>query len=144
MTLAESINAGTLSSLMDPSELRPGFWNLVTTNLIVSGVSDLLGQLVVGYLADQKGRHYAMNVNASSVFMASIFTLFGLFSNDKWAILAAVAAPLLKWFGGGAHTSAFLTLVLLRSQANIGVRSAYYCATGAVIVLAQSLGSWHL
>ncbi|KAK2591805.1 hypothetical protein QQS21_010506 [Conoideocrella luteorostrata] len=120
---------------------RPGFWNMGTAGILLSGLSDLTGQFLLGYLVDLRGRSHAMNINISSIFLASVFTLFSLFT-DKWPVLAAIVAPLLKCFGGGSHASAFLALTLLRSEQDISLRSAYYYGTGAVAVLAQCLASF--
>jgi hypothetical protein len=45
-----------------------------------------------------------------------------VFSLQKWRASATIVAPLLRLFGGGAHASAFLALVLLHGRDGNGAR----------------------
>ncbi|KAH7156607.1 hypothetical protein EDB81DRAFT_395856 [Dactylonectria macrodidyma] len=104
----------------------------------------------------------AMLINISSILIASLFTVLSCMSilpclhsrllkaavlfPNKWPILAAVVAPLLKHLGGGAHASAFLPLDVLYSQPNIRLRFVHAsssCPRCWILMVLQSHAFLH-
>ncbi|KAF5546224.1 ent-kaurene oxidase [Fusarium napiforme] len=140
MTLADSITDSLLPALADDAHTQSGHWNLGTAALVLKGVSDIVGQFVIGYVLNIRSKHHAMNLNATSILVASLVTLLSLCYEQQWPILVAVVGPLVRCIGGGSHASAFLILSILHDQAPTHYRFASYYCTGAVSVVAQSLG----
>lgn len=140
MTLADSITDNLLPALADDAHTQSGHWNLGTAALLLKGVSDIIGQFVIGYALNTRSKHHAMNLNATSILVASLVTLLSLCHEQQWPILVAVVGPLVRCIGGGSHASAFLILAILHDQAPTHYRFASYYCTGAVSVVAQSLG----
>ncbi|KAF5635034.1 hypothetical protein F52700_5582 [Fusarium sp. NRRL 52700] len=140
MTLGDSITDNLLPALADDAHTQSGHWNLGTAALVLKGVSDIIGQFVIGYVLSTKSKHHAMNLNATSILVASLVTLLSLCYEQKWPILIAVVGPLVRCIGGGSHASAFLILAVLHDQAPVQYRFASYYCTGAVSVVAQSFG----
>ncbi|KAF4445051.1 hypothetical protein FACUT_253 [Fusarium acutatum] len=140
MTLGDSITDSLLPALADDAHTQSGRWNLGTAALLLRGVSDIIGQLVIGYFLKTKSKHHAMNLNTTSILFASLVTLLSLCYEQQWPILIAIVGPLVRCIGGGSHASAFLILAILHDQAPTHYRFATYYCTGAVSVVAQSLG----
>ncbi|KAL5585222.1 hypothetical protein FOVSG1_014611 [Fusarium oxysporum f. sp. vasinfectum] len=111
MTLADSVTDSLLPT-------RSGRWNLATAALILKGVSDIIGQSVIGYFLNTKSRHHAMNINTTSILVASLVTLLSLFYEQQWPVLVAIVG-------------------LLNPPHH---RFTIYYWTGATSVLAQALG----
>ncbi|KAG7424214.1 hypothetical protein Forpi1262_v014755 [Fusarium oxysporum f. sp. raphani] len=118
MTLADSVTDSLLPALADDAHTRSGRWNLATAALILKGVSDIIGQFVIGYFLNTKSRHHAMNINTTSILVASLVTLLSLFYEQQWPVLVAIVGPL-----NPPHH-----------------RFTSYYWTGATSVLAQALG----
>ncbi|KAF4502919.1 hypothetical protein FAGAP_825 [Fusarium agapanthi] len=140
MTLGDSITDSLLPALADDTHSQSGRWNLGTMALVLKGVSDIIGQFVIGYLVNTRSKHHAMNLNATSILVASLVTLLSLCYEQQWPILVALVGLLVRCIGGGSHASAFLILAILRDQAPLQYRFASYYLTGAVLVAAQSFG----
>ncbi|KAF5724463.1 hypothetical protein FMUND_760 [Fusarium mundagurra] len=140
MTLADSITDSLLPALADDAHTQSGHWNLGTAALVLKGVSDIIGQFVLGYLLNTRSKHHAMNLNATSILVASLVTLLSLCYEQQWPILVAIVGPLVRCIGGGSHASAFLILAILHDQAPTHHRFASYYCTGAISVVSQSLG----
>ncbi|KAF5682856.1 hypothetical protein FCIRC_4713 [Fusarium circinatum] len=117
MTLGDSITDSLLPALADDAHTQSGHWNLGTAALVLKGVSDIIGQFMIGYLLNTKSKHHAMNLNATSILVASFVTLLSLCYEQQWPILVAVVGPLAPQY-----------------------RFASYYYTGAVSVVAQALG----
>ncbi|KAG5778551.1 hypothetical protein H9Q73_007798 [Fusarium xylarioides] len=75
MTLSDSITDSLLPALADDAHTQSGHWNLGTAALVLKGVSDIIGQFVIGYILNTKSKHHAMNLNATSILVASLVTL---------------------------------------------------------------------
>ncbi|KAK7588876.1 hypothetical protein V3481_007889 [Fusarium oxysporum f. sp. vasinfectum] len=118
MTFADSVTDSLLPALADDAHTRSGRWNLATAALILKGVSDIIGQFVIGYFLNTKSRHHAMNINTTSILVASLVTLLSLFYEQQWPVLVAIVGPL-----NPPHH-----------------RFTSYYWTGATSVLAQALG----
>ncbi|KAF5236318.1 hypothetical protein FANTH_11270 [Fusarium anthophilum] len=140
MTLGDSITDSLFPALADDAQTQSGHWNLGTAALVLKGVSDIMGQFVIGYFINTKSKHHAMNLNATSILVASLVTLLSLCYEQQWPILVAIVGPLVRGIGGGSHASAFLILAILHDQAPVQYRFASYYCTGAVSVVAQALG----
>ncbi|VTT84417.1 unnamed protein product [Fusarium fujikuroi] len=140
MTLGDSITDSLLPALADDAHTQSGRWNLGTAALVLKGVSDIIGQFVIGYFLNTRSKHHAMNLNATSILVASLVTLLSLCNEQQWPILVAIVSPLVRCIGGGSHASAFLILAILHDQAPPHYRFASYYCTGAVSVVAQSFG----
>ncbi|TVY66871.1 MFS efflux pump atnC [Fusarium oxysporum f. sp. cubense] len=140
MTLADSVTDSLLPALADDAHTRSGRWNLATAALIFKGVSDIIGQFVIGYFLNTKSRHHAMNINTTSILVASLVTLLSLFYEQQWPVLVAIVGPLVRCIGGGSHASSFLVLAILHDQNPPHHRFTSYYWTGATSVLAQALG----
>ncbi|KAI1057467.1 hypothetical protein LB505_008981 [Fusarium chuoi] len=140
MTLGDSVTDSLLPALADDAHTQSGRWNLGTAALVLKGVSDIIGQFVIGYFLNTKSKHHAMNLNATSILVASLLTLLSLCYEQQWPILVAMVGPLVRCIGGGSHASAFLILSILHDQAPPHYRFVSYYCTGAVSVVAQSFG----
>ncbi|KAI8630198.1 hypothetical protein F5Y19DRAFT_474582 [Xylariaceae sp. FL1651] len=142
LTLADNILSNALPIILGPVPPQtPGFWNLTTMALILSTASELVGQLVLGFFAFYYSSKHAMYFNSSSILISSICSLLSLLLLAKGAVWTSALAPVFKVIGGGSHSTAFLTLVLLREQTSGSLRAALIYATGAVIVLCQMIAS---
>lgn len=76
LTLADNTLVNALPIALGPGPPQvPGFWNLTTTALVISVVSDLIGQLVLIPLIDRYGYGLAMKMNSLGVLIASVFSL---------------------------------------------------------------------
>ncbi|KAG5809852.1 hypothetical protein H9Q74_013065 [Fusarium xylarioides] len=124
MTLSDSITDSLLPALADDAHTQSGHWDLGTAALVLKGVSDIIGQFVIGYILNTKSKHHAMNLNATSILVASLVTLLSLCYEQQWPILVAIVGPLVRCIGGGSHASAFLILAILHDQAPTHYRSA--------------------
>ncbi|KAG4263285.1 hypothetical protein FPRO03_09592 [Fusarium proliferatum] len=118
MTLGDSITDSLLPALADDTHTQSGRWNLGTAALVLKGVSDIIGQFMIGYFLNTRSKHHAMNLNATSILVASLVTLLSLCYEQQWPILVAIVSPL----------------------APPHYRFASYYCTGAVSVVAQSFG----
>ncbi|KAL9568555.1 hypothetical protein ACKAV7_007357 [Fusarium commune] len=96
MTLGDSVTDSLLPALADDAHTQSGRWNLGTAALILKGVSDIIGQFVIGYFLNTKSKHHAMNINATSILVASLVTLLSLFYEQKWPVLVAIVGPLVR------------------------------------------------
>ncbi|KAG5761314.1 hypothetical protein H9Q72_010586 [Fusarium xylarioides] len=94
MTLGDSITDSLLPALADDAHTQSGHWNLGTAALVLKGVSDIIGQFVIGYILNTKSKHHAMNLNATSILVASLVTLLSLCYEQQWPILVAIVGPL--------------------------------------------------
>ncbi|KAJ0140519.1 putative Beta-catenin-like protein 1 like protein [Fusarium oxysporum f. sp. albedinis] len=140
MTVGDSVTDSLLPALADGAHTQSGRWNLGTAALVLKSVSDIIGQFVIGYSLNTKPKHHAMNINVTSILVASLVTLLSLFYDQQWPVLVAIVGPLVRCIGGGSHASAFLILAILHDQAPPQYRFASYYWTGSVSVLAQALG----
>ncbi|KAF5266402.1 hypothetical protein FOXYS1_2753 [Fusarium oxysporum] len=115
MTVGDSVTDSLLPALADDAHTQSGRWNLGTAALVLKSVS---GQFVIGYSLNTKPKHHAMNINVTSILVASLVTLLSLFYDQQWPVLVAIVGPL----------------------APPQYRFASYYWTGSVSVLAQALG----
>ncbi|KAF4450282.1 hypothetical protein F53441_6564 [Fusarium austroafricanum] len=120
LTLADCMTDSLLPALADEVHTRSGFWNFGALAIVLRGVSDFIGQIVLGYIISTKSKHCAMMVNVTSILSASVFTLLFLLDRRHWVLLVTVG--------------------MLHVEKPTKLRSAYYYATGAVTVLAQAFG----
>ncbi|KAJ2895035.1 hypothetical protein MKZ38_006990 [Zalerion maritima] len=142
LIFADSIANLATSSLLayssgGGSSAEPGRWNRGTLSLVLATVSDFVGQIVLGYVADRKGHKHAVMLNAGSIGMASALCLCSLLTTSHWHGIITAVSPLMSVLGGGSHASAFLALVLLFPQSDAR-RTSFYFLTAAVTVVAQS------
>ncbi|EWZ79263.1 hypothetical protein QL093DRAFT_2570317 [Fusarium oxysporum] len=161
LTLADCVTDNQLLNLANDSQMQPGFWNLRTCAIVLGGVSDMIGQFVLGYVLSIRSKYCAMIINTTSILAAVIVTSSSILLGHNWPLIAATAGPLIKCVGGGSHGSVFLTLAVLHSQKpqHQFVHSlscptaiyvtivttgsfAYYYMTGAIVALSQPLGSF--
>ncbi|KAK2667769.1 hypothetical protein RAB80_016960 [Fusarium oxysporum f. sp. vasinfectum] len=161
LTLADCVTDNQLLNLANDSQMQPGFWNLRTCAIVLGGVSDMIGQFVLGYVLSTRSKYCAMIVNTTSILAAVIVTFSSVLLGHDWPLMAATAGPLIKCVGGGSHGSVFLTLAVLHSQKSqhqfvhslscptaiyvtiVTIGSfAYYYMTGAIVALSQPLGSF--
>ncbi|KAI8951733.1 hypothetical protein F4801DRAFT_544156 [Xylaria longipes] len=142
LTLADSILTNALPVALGsvPPQV-PGFWNLTTTALVLSTVSDLIGQLILIPAAYHYGSRYAMNLNSLSVLIVSVFSLASLFWRADGHAWIPVVTGIFKIIGGGSHATAFLTITLIRKCPSGSLRAALIYTTGAAVVLCQSIAS---
>ncbi|KAI0440338.1 hypothetical protein F4803DRAFT_527673 [Xylaria telfairii] len=119
----------------------PGFWNLTTKALILSIISDLIGQLILIPVAYHYGSRYAMNLNSLSVLIASIVSLASLFWRTGGPAWIPIVAGIFKIIGGGSHATLFLTITIIRKNASGSLRAALIYTTGAAVVLYQTIAS---
>ncbi|KAI1194637.1 hypothetical protein F5X97DRAFT_327320 [Nemania serpens] len=142
LTLADNTLANTLPIVLGPVPPQvPGYWNLTTAALVVSVVSDLIGQLVLIPLIDRYGYGHAMKINSFGVFMASVYSLISLYWGADGSAWALAIASIFKLLGGGSHTTVFLTIALIRKSTSSYSRAALIYTTGAVVVLCQTIAS---
>ncbi|EXK26302.1 hypothetical protein FOQG_14627 [Fusarium oxysporum f. sp. raphani 54005] len=140
LTLADCVTDNLFLTLAKVSQTQPVSWNLGTCASVLGGVSDVIGQRVLGYVLSTRSKYCAMIINTASILAAVIVTSSSVSLGQNWSLMAATAGPLIKCVGGGSHGSAFLTLAILHSQAPQH-RFLYYYSTGAITVLSQTLGS---
>ncbi|KAI1154177.1 hypothetical protein F4825DRAFT_412822 [Nemania diffusa] len=142
LTLADNMVANTLPITLDSASAQiPGFWNLLTANLVISTISDLISQLVLISLIYHYSLGYAMHINSFSILIASIYSLNSLFWRTDGLAWTSVIAPVFKIIGGGSHATTFLTIMLIRENISGSLRAAFIYMTGAVIVLCQTIAS---
>ncbi|EXA45732.1 hypothetical protein FOQG_09311 [Fusarium oxysporum f. sp. raphani 54005] len=127
MTLADSVTDSLLPALADDAHTRSGRWNLATAALILKGVSDIIGQFVIGYFLNTKSRHHAMNINTTSILVASLVTLLSLFYEQQWPVLVAIVGPL-------ALGPFFASILADQSRVLPGILSGTCCLIGFGIV----------
>ncbi|KAJ4269294.1 hypothetical protein NW764_014384 [Fusarium oxysporum] len=72
MTVGDSVTDSLLPALADDAHTQSGRWNLGTAALVLKSVS---GQFVIGYSLNTKHKHHAMNINVTSILVASLVTL---------------------------------------------------------------------
>ncbi|KAI0448387.1 hypothetical protein F5B21DRAFT_497660 [Xylaria acuta] len=142
LTLADNILTNALPIALGsvPPQV-PGYWNLTTTALILSTVSDLIGQHILIPVTYHYGSRYAMNLNSLSVLIASLFSLASLFWKANGLAWVPAIAGTFKIIGGGAHAAIFLTIVLIRKSSSGSLRAALIYTTGAAVVLCQTIAS---
>ncbi|EGU87158.1 hypothetical protein FOXB_02336 [Fusarium oxysporum f. sp. conglutinans Fo5176] len=127
MTFADSVTDSLLPALADDAHTRSGRWNLATAALILKGVSDIIGQFVIGYFLNTKSRHHAMNINTTSILVASLVTLLSLFYEQQWPVLVAIVGPL-------ALGPFFASILADQSRVLPGILSGTCCLIGFGIV----------
>ncbi|EXM22470.1 hypothetical protein FOTG_09749 [Fusarium oxysporum f. sp. vasinfectum 25433] len=127
MTFADSVTDSLLPALADDAHTRSGRWNLATAALILKGVSDIIGQFVIGYFLNTKSRHHAMNINTTSILVASLVTLLSLFYEQQWPVLVAIVGPL-------ALGPFFASILADQSRILPGILSGTCCLIGFGIV----------
>ncbi|RKK10683.1 hypothetical protein BFJ65_g14678 [Fusarium oxysporum f. sp. cepae] len=74
LTLAECVTDNQLLNLANDSQMQPGFWNLRTCAIVLGGVSDMIGQFVLGYGLSTRSKYCAMIINTTSILAAVIVT----------------------------------------------------------------------
>ncbi|KAI1754227.1 hypothetical protein F4782DRAFT_493683 [Xylaria castorea] len=142
LTLADNILANALPLALGPEPPQvPGFWNLTTTALVLSTVSDLIGQLSLIPVAYFFGSRYAMNLNSLSVLIASAFSLASLFWRTDGLSWIPAFSGIFKIIGGGSHATVFLMILLIRKNSLDSLRSTLIYTTGAAVVLCQTIAS---
>lgn len=67
-------SSATLTMMQDLVPVEAGQWNFATAKFIATTATDMLGQLLVGYLADRYGRRFAMTANAFSFGLSTLWT----------------------------------------------------------------------
>ncbi|KAI1278998.1 hypothetical protein F5Y07DRAFT_360135 [Xylaria sp. FL0933] len=142
LTLADGVSTNNLSyALKSESPQIPGFWNLTTTSLVLSVISDLIGQPILIFLSNQYSHQNAVNINILSILIASIYSIISLLWRiDGHAWIFAIA-PIFKIIGSGSHATAFLVIIAIRENTSGSLRSALVYTTGAVIVICQTIAS---
>ncbi|KAI0190546.1 hypothetical protein F4808DRAFT_453858 [Astrocystis sublimbata] len=144
LTLADNVVASTLPTVLGPGPPQiPGFWNLTTTALILSTVSDLIGQLVLIPATYHYSLRFAMKLNSLSVLAASMSSssLIPVFQGVDGLAWVPAVAGIFKMIGGGSHAAAFLTITLIQKNASGSLRTVLICTTGAAVVLCQTIAS---
>lgn len=142
LTLADSTASSSVPAILGlTTPLEPGHWNLGAAAIIISTITELISHLVLGVLADKKGKSYAIFLNTSSILVSSTCTLLTLPSRSTKSSLPFVIPSPLKIIGGGSHATLFLTLVLLHYRASGSSRAAIIFTSGAVMTLCQAAGS---
>ncbi|KNB14055.1 hypothetical protein FOXG_21034 [Fusarium oxysporum f. sp. lycopersici 4287] len=140
MTLADCVTDSLLLTFASDSQMQPGSWNLRTCAIVLGGVSDVVGQSVLGYVLSTRSKYCAMIINTTSILAAAVVTLSSVLLGHNRSLMAATGGRLIKCVGGGCHGSVFLMLAILHSQKPQHY-FAYHYMTGAIGVLTQSLGS---
>ncbi|KNB13847.1 hypothetical protein FOXG_21356 [Fusarium oxysporum f. sp. lycopersici 4287] len=74
LTLADCVTDNQLLNLANDSQMQPGFWNLRTCAIVLGGVSDMIGQFVLGYVLSIRSKYCAMIINTTSILAAVIVT----------------------------------------------------------------------
>ncbi|KAI0857417.1 hypothetical protein F4860DRAFT_489578 [Xylaria cubensis] len=142
LALADNILANALPLALEPEPPQvPGFWNLTTIALILSTVSDLVGQMSLIPVAYFFGSRCAMKLNSLSVLIASVFSLASLFWRADGLSWIHAIAGIFKIIGGGCHATIFLTITLIRKNSFDNLRATLIYTTGAVVVLCQNIAS---
>ncbi|KAI0532099.1 hypothetical protein GGR58DRAFT_517978 [Xylaria digitata] len=142
LTLADNVLSNTLPFVLGPVPPQvPGFWNLTTTALILSVVSDIIGQLILMLLTHHSGSTCAIHLNNLSITIACVYSLVSFSWRADGAVWPSVIASIFKIVGGGSHATAFLTITLIWEKTSGSLRSALIYITGAVIVLSQTIAS---
>ncbi|KAI3338074.1 hypothetical protein F4824DRAFT_461073 [Ustulina deusta] len=142
LTLADNVLTNTLPFALGPGPPQiPGFWNLTTTSLVLSVVSDLIGQPVLIILTYHYSSRYAINANILSITIASICSLILLFWRTDELAWTSALAPIFKIIGSGSHATAFLAISVIWENTSGSLRAALIYTTGAVIVLCQTIAS---
>ncbi|KAI1739707.1 hypothetical protein F4680DRAFT_448703 [Xylaria scruposa] len=142
LALADNILANALPLALDPEPPQvPGFWNLTTTALVLSTISDLIGQMSLIPVAYFFSSQCAMKLNSLSILIASVFSLASLFWRADGLSWIPAIAGILKTIGGGSHATIFLTVSLIRKNSFDSLRATLIYTTGAAVVLCQTIAS---
>ncbi|KAJ8132250.1 hypothetical protein O1611_g1380 [Lasiodiplodia mahajangana] len=142
LALADGVLSNVLPIVLGPESPQvPGFWNLTTMALIISTISDLIGQLVSIPLIYHYGSRYAMNVNSLSVLVATTYSLISLVWRSDGRAWAVAIAPVLKIIGGGSHATIFIIITVIQKNTSGNLRAALIYTTGAVVVACQSIAT---
>ncbi|KAI0423866.1 hypothetical protein F5Y09DRAFT_173480 [Xylaria sp. FL1042] len=142
LTLADNVSTNTSSFALESEPPQtPGFWNLTTTSLILSVISDLIGQPVLMFLTYHYGHQYAVKLNILSIAIASSYSLLSLFWQIDGRAWIPAIAPVFKIIGSGSHATTFLIIIAIREKTAGSLRAALIYTTGAVIVLCQTIAS---
>ncbi|KAI3584601.1 hypothetical protein IWW34DRAFT_685027 [Fusarium oxysporum f. sp. albedinis] len=123
MTVGDSVTDSLLPALADGAHTQSGRWNLGTAALVLKSVSDIIGQFVIGYSLNTKPKHHAMNINVTSILVASLVTLLSLFYDQQWPVLVAIVGPL-------ALGPFFASILADHSHVLPGVLSGICCLVG--------------
>ncbi|KAI1357220.1 hypothetical protein F5Y08DRAFT_324781 [Xylaria arbuscula] len=142
LTLADNVLANALPIALGPGPPQtPGFWNLTTTSLVLSVVSDLIGQPVLALIAYQYNFSHAINLNIFSIATTAFFSLLLSLWRTDGLVWAFAIASVFKVIGSGCHATIFLTIVDIRDKTSGSLRTSLIYTTGAVTVLCQTIAS---
>ncbi|KAI0521657.1 hypothetical protein F5B22DRAFT_546077 [Xylaria bambusicola] len=142
LTLADNILTNALPIALGPGlPQTPGFWNLTTTALILSVVSDLIGQPILAYTAYHYNFRHAITLNILSIATAAVFSLVSSFWWTNGLAWTFAIASAFKIIGSGSHATIFLTIIGIRDKTSGSLRTCLIYTTGAVVVLSQTIAA---
>ncbi|KAI0202874.1 hypothetical protein F4808DRAFT_60979 [Astrocystis sublimbata] len=142
LTLADSLIVNALPITIGPEPPQtPGFWNQGTSALIVSILSEMIGQSILLAVTYRYGSHYALKLNSLSIFIIAALSLAALSGGPEGCLWLPAITGLFRVFGGGSHATLFLTIILIRQISRGSIRAAAIYATGSFVVIQQSMAS---
>ncbi|KAK4458630.1 hypothetical protein QBC42DRAFT_276349 [Cladorrhinum samala] len=102
---------------------------------VVPVACTLIGQLVIGYVADRYGRRAAMKLVVAGFLLPATVMFIGFLAAGRKSDVVRFCLVFGPILGGSESTVSFLALVLLHDEVkDFRQRSAFFYATGAVML----------